>query len=679
MNSVPKPGTVVDGAFEILDLIGEGGMGQVYRARQIELDRIVAIKVLHSTLITDDGAYSRFEREGKVLAELKHPNIPEFYKFGIWNEQFPYIAMEFFHANSLQEVIQSGPLFWRRCINIMVQTCDALEQVHACGFCHRDLKPGNILVLKSSGEEVVKVVDFGLAGIIADGSFGRLTESGVLVGSVSYMSPEQCTGQKSDHRADIYALGAILQECLSGSVPFDASNPIAVMQQHVLEKPRSLSALAGRCFPQGLEDIVSKCLSKDPSSRYSSAQELKLALMNITEQYAENDFNVTSRLRHAVPSVLPSLILLAFFIFTCVVSVYLSRKPNTPLALKAESKAPHSISDSIVLTWAEQERKANPQNALIELNKFTDGKTTNAFSLPLCIGHTLKALILEGQDMSLKAIDECHLAIQAGTTKDGRTNPLCGIAYQSLSKNELLCDKPNEAITHAEMARRLVKENRIAIRGLPPKLRATMTIEYQPIDELISTISASQTDFQRAIRFWQEQISLDPSDNSAMYWQAKTCLHMNKLDESRKIILKALNQRPDDMELITLWLDQLYEEGRPKAARNVIDRLEDSFKIREQRWRELNSNERISDPERSKTAAGLRTQLLSDYNSIANNALARQDLQTALRFTKDALRIGKTVDDAVWLTEISNRAASIGSNRISFECKQLQEQYGNAK
>ncbi len=277
------PGTIFDERYTLVARLGEGGTGVVFKAIEAGLNRAVALKILSSSLLTDEDSRSRFLREGKVLSQLSHPNLVTFYRFGLWKDTYPYIAMEFLNGHSLRELIEEGSLTTNQCIQIAMQISAAMQSVHERGIIHRDLKPNNIMLSKEGDVEIAKVVDFGLAGFIAARSEQqRLTSTGVPIGSVFYMSPEQCKGLLADARSDIYSLGCVMYEILSGKPPLVAANPIALMRKHVVESPRPLSNRNIENLPVGLESIVFKAMAKEPVHRYRTMDELKtdLALVN---------------------------------------------------------------------------------------------------------------------------------------------------------------------------------------------------------------------------------------------------------------------------------------------------------------------------------------------------------------------------------------------------------------
>lgn len=276
------PGTLVDETYTIIRQIGEGAMGTVYAAKEAGLDRIVALKVLHPTLVGDQESQQRFFREGQVLASLWHPHIIKLYRFGLWQNKWPYIAMEYVDGVALRELLSNGQqLPVSRCLKITSRICMAMQSAHSAGVTHRDLTPNNIILLSPEhdhDQDYPKVIDFGLSLFQPSDKTTKqqLTGKGALVGTVFYMSPEQCAGIRADHRADIYSLGCILYQMLTGQPPFQAENPIGLMRKHTTEQPAALSKhIPPEEIPEGIENVILRAMAKDPSNRYSSMLELK--------------------------------------------------------------------------------------------------------------------------------------------------------------------------------------------------------------------------------------------------------------------------------------------------------------------------------------------------------------------------------------------------------------------
>jgi len=263
------------GHYRIIEKIGAGGMGVVYRARDERLERDVAIKVLPAGALADEEMRKRFRREAMALSKLNHPNIATIHDFNT-EKEVDFLAMEYISGVTLGEKVQSGALPEAEVIQLGRQTAEALEAAHEQGMIHRDLKPGNIMVTPKG---LVKVLDFGLAKLLLpSGPLDKtltLTSPGTqaLTGTLPYMAPEQLEGREVDERTDIHALGAILYKLATGKRPYPQENPSEVMYA-ILHKPAEPPGSLGVQISEGLERIIFKCLEKEPANRYASAKEL---------------------------------------------------------------------------------------------------------------------------------------------------------------------------------------------------------------------------------------------------------------------------------------------------------------------------------------------------------------------------------------------------------------------
>lgn len=258
-------------------------MGNVVKVRELGLERIVAVKMIHPSLLGDEETLNRFKREGIVLSQLNHPNLLRCFRFGLWKKNTPYIAMEYLEAEALSSLIATSPLAPDRLLRLAIQICQGMAHAHAAHVVHRDLKPSNIMILRAaSNDEQVKILDFGLAGLLPDNSASskqHLTQTGTVLGSVYYMSPEQCMGKKTDARSDVYAVGCVLYESLTGAPPLVADTPVGLMHLHTKEYPRALSqAVPHVSLPEGLNDVIMRAMAKDPDNRYQSMEDLGRAL-----------------------------------------------------------------------------------------------------------------------------------------------------------------------------------------------------------------------------------------------------------------------------------------------------------------------------------------------------------------------------------------------------------------
>jgi serine/threonine-protein kinase len=275
---------ILNGEFRILQRIGTGGMGSVYKAEQPEMNRMVAIKILHPKLTNRPDLASRFRREARAMAQLTHPNTVKVFNYGELDDGSLYIVMEFLEGRNLNRVVKrDGPLSVERAVPILIQVCGALQEAHSGGIIHRDLKPENIFLSKQMGlEEYPKVLDFGLAKVteqqMRPGSV-NLTQEGMVFGTPEFMSPEQAQGQPLEATSDIYSLAVILYEALTGKLPFDARSPMEYIQKHVVEPPIPVSdRVPGLKFPKGLDEVIAQALAKSPRDRYQSAIEFAAAL-----------------------------------------------------------------------------------------------------------------------------------------------------------------------------------------------------------------------------------------------------------------------------------------------------------------------------------------------------------------------------------------------------------------
>ncbi len=270
----------------MLGLLGAGGMGEVYRARDPVLKREVAIKILPSFVSQDPDRLRRFEQEAQAAAALNHPNILAVYQFGVF-QGAPYLVSELLEGHTLRHLLQHGPMLVRKVIDHGVQIAHGLAAAHEKGIVHRDLKPENLFVTKDGR---VKILDFGLAKLMqpqpdSDGSAPTLTagtDPGLVMGTAGYMSPEQVRGQPVDHRTDIFALGAILYEMLAGKRAFHRSTSAETMTAILNDEPPSISQIV-QTAPPGLQRVIHRCLEKNPEQRFHSASDLAFALEALSD------------------------------------------------------------------------------------------------------------------------------------------------------------------------------------------------------------------------------------------------------------------------------------------------------------------------------------------------------------------------------------------------------------
>ena len=273
--------TVDHGRYEIVKLIGEGGMGRVFQARQISMNRMVALKLLRAQLATDDHLLARFQQEAHAVSKLRHPNTIIVYDYGKTEDGYLFIAMELLGGRSLASILSAETrLTPQRALHIIEQVSGAVAEAHQFGIVHRDLKPENIQIDKVANDpDFAKVLDFGIAKMIhGEGETENrktLTMAGAVFGTPHYMSPEQVHGQKVDHRTDIYALGVILYELLTGKPVFEGATPMAVMMAQASKTPPDIrDSHPDLDVPDTIADLINDCLVKDANKRLGSANDL---------------------------------------------------------------------------------------------------------------------------------------------------------------------------------------------------------------------------------------------------------------------------------------------------------------------------------------------------------------------------------------------------------------------
>ncbi|MDP3509801.1 MAG: protein kinase [Candidatus Melainabacteria bacterium] len=293
-NAALKLGTIIGGTFKIQSIIGSGGMGVVYAAEHTGLRRAFALKILSPELVNEQ-TWKRFQAEAKTLGALHHSTLVNVYDLGIHDHSLPYYSMELLEGRTLEQIlIDDGPLYLDEAIEIFLQVLEGLAYAHRNDIIHRDLKPGNIMICNVNGENMVKILDFGISKFLQLGRQNQsLTMAGETFGSPFYMSPEQSIGGDVDARSDIYSIGCSLFEALTAYVPFDGESQMEILMMHEQDQPPLLAEVDPKTkFPDSIEYVVAKCLEKHPDDRYQSAKELAIDLKRIKEnKYARSFFD----------------------------------------------------------------------------------------------------------------------------------------------------------------------------------------------------------------------------------------------------------------------------------------------------------------------------------------------------------------------------------------------------
>jgi serine/threonine-protein kinase len=280
----PLRGVTIAGRFRVLERIGSGGMGAVYRAEQVGLGRQVALKILKRDLAYDRDTVTRFQREAKAMSLLTHPHTVRVFDFGVTEDGLLYLAMELLEGDMLtQKLERDGPMNIKQALLVARDILASLAEAHSKGIIHRDLKPDNIFLARVEGraEPVVKVLDFGIAKIVqGEKKIDQLeTQAGTVFGTPRYMSPEQAQGKPLDPRSDLYSVGVLIYQMIVGHAPFIDDDAVVVMAKHIKEKPKPLHVAAPwQPVHAGLEQLVARSLEKDPAKRYASADEFCAAI-----------------------------------------------------------------------------------------------------------------------------------------------------------------------------------------------------------------------------------------------------------------------------------------------------------------------------------------------------------------------------------------------------------------
>ncbi len=380
-DSVFEPGQIVGGKYRIVSILGRGGMGTVYRVEQVFLNKDFALKTVDKRQVSDISV-RRFQLEAKAASLLDHPNLVQVHDFGLLENGQPFLVMDLVEGISLAEHLrENGPLTVEQAARLFTQACFGLLYAHEQGVIHRDIKPSNLMLTKDAAagtEGSVKVVDFGIAKITntEDGEIQALTRTGEIFGSPLYMSPEQCSGGKIDLRSDIYSLGCVLFEALTGAPPHLGNNALATMMLHQSEKALPLKeASLGRIFPERLELIVARMLQKPPAERYQNLGIVAHQLASICSDSAPVEIRAPRPVKEKLPRTISltvqhlSLLLLATSLTSAVISaeavMYLTKSQTKP-----QSDAP--ASDSARKTRIANKDIADADNGF--LDNFADLK-----------------------------------------------------------------------------------------------------------------------------------------------------------------------------------------------------------------------------------------------------------------------------------------------------------------
>jgi serine/threonine protein kinase len=382
----PMLGTILGGHLQILSCLGAGGMSVVYKAEDLLLHRLVAVKLLHSHSALDPQNVLRFRQEAMAASKIDHPNVIRVYEFNMPEEGQPYLVMDFIEGQSLAEFMRTnGPIEMRRASTLMGIICDGLQCAHEAGVIHRDLKPGNIMLLKdASGKQTLKIVDFGIAKVLTEDKQGHdLTQTGEVFGSPLYMSPEQCYGKTLDRRSDIYSLGCVMFEMCTGQPPIKGGSLLETIQMQTTEMAApSASFYPGIKYGAQFDALIAKALAKDPSERYQSASEFKQAInslpsASLPSQKQKMDSSKSLKIIGVVISCLALLTIISLIIFP---STQNSRQPSQPHSLL--HSVPHSLPPSQSLSLPPSLPLSLPSTRQLHVMTTSSNKVKSLFQQP---------------------------------------------------------------------------------------------------------------------------------------------------------------------------------------------------------------------------------------------------------------------------------------------------------
>src|SRR5215475_3361148 len=277
-------GQILDGRYRIVRKLGEGGMGEVYAADHVHIEKHFAVKLLRPEIVSNREAVQRFRQEARSSSSIGHRNIIAIEDFGDLPDGRIYMCMELLNGAPLNDMIRS-PMPVDRLLNILIQTGHGLAAAHAKGIIHRDMKPENIFVtIGPNGEDVPKILDFGIAKVAGNDGQNNLTRTGTIFGTPFYMAPEQALGNPVDARTDIYAMGVIMYEVFAGSLPFQGESFMGILTQHITTEPEPVAqraAKVSRQLPPGLAEVITRCMQKNPAQRFQTMDELVNSLIQI--------------------------------------------------------------------------------------------------------------------------------------------------------------------------------------------------------------------------------------------------------------------------------------------------------------------------------------------------------------------------------------------------------------
>ena len=485
-------GKLLGNRYEIIEKIGSGGMATVYRAKDLVLKRFVAVKILRDEYTTDNEFIKRFNTEAESAASLTHPNIVSVYDVGKEGSLY-YIVMELIKGKTLKEIIiEDGRMGWKWSVKIAKQIASALEIAHRNNIVHRDIKPHNIIITEDG---VAKVTDFGIAKAVSNST---ITAFGTTIGSVHYFSPEHARGGYTDAKSDLYSLGVVIYEMVTGKVPFDADTPVSVALKHMQEKPVEPKEL-NPAIPQSLNDLIMKAMEKEPSMRYNTAtemiQDLDRILKNPESGVTRNiDNNYTESKQSNEPKkekkfakfkkfleehkAVKILLIIAIFLI-----IFFATIGITLAVLNIGSPKDIALQDFTGLTLEEAKQKAQEANLIINVAEekydveIEEGKIISQDpvyqpNFTVKEGSTINVVVSKGQEI-------VKVTKLVGKTKDEATKEA-----KDLGLNVIVEEDYNDEVEKGIVVEQSIEEGEEILAGSDITIKVSLGIEQVEVPDL---------------------------------------------------------------------------------------------------------------------------------------------------------------------------------------------------
>lgn len=683
-----KPGTRI-GDYEVLKLIGSGGMGEVYQARDTRLARDVAIKVLASFVTNDTERLRRFEREARAAAALSHPNILAVYQMGVY-EGIPYLVSELLEGSTLRERMRQGSLPWRTVIEYAVQIARGLTAAHRKGIVHRDLKPANLFVTKDG---IVKILDFGLAkpthaAVPADREFA--TEPGLVVGTAGYMSPEQARGQEVDYRTDFFAFGTILYEMLTGQRAFKKPTAAETLTAILNEEPPDVSQIVPST-PPALQRVVRRCLEKNPEQRFQSASDMTFALEALSDSGAIVAAEASRKRKLWKPAVAVLAVVLIVaggFYYRSAQSKRLTEK-DTTVVTDFMNTTGDPVFDDTLKTALTVSLKQSPF-----LNVVSEDKVASTLQLMGRPASTPFTLAI-AREVCLRAGSKAYVA---GSIANLGSQYVLGLKAVNCESGEVLAEEQASASAKEKVLDALGNAASNLRRELGESLATLQNFDV-PLEEATTSSLEALKAFslgQKAVRekgpaaalpYHQRAIELDPKFATGYNGVGSDYYSLSELGRAREYLSKAFQFRTHASEREQLDIASGYYEivtGELEKAAEIYEQWIASYP-RDQSAHLNLGNMYSSQGQYEKSISAFRESNrldpddLAPYSNLANSLLALQRFDEARQTIQQARERkldGYTLHTALYAVAFNRGDASAMSEQQQWFAGRPGEDFG---